>query len=162
MNKTIEFEAMVTDRAKWLAKDMNLVEEVTLRGRGVYAIEPGANVILAPVEPELAPSVDDVLRDALDIISRIDAWANTPIGLGEEPGIMLAGADSIIRDIRRLLAQPEPELEFDPCPFCGGEAAFGGKSVNPWAQHVAECANCHVAMGRNRKSDAVRDWNRRA
>ena len=76
--------------------------------------------------------------------------------------------------------EPEPEPEPEPlcpvcgkttsehrdglwcCGHCGSEAAFGGKSANPWARHVAECTVCHLAMGRHRKCDTTRDWNRRA
>ena len=48
------------------------------------------------------------------------------------------------------------------CPHCGGEAAFGWRSANPWEHYVAECTNCHVSMGRYRKDGVVSDWNRRA
>lgn len=48
------------------------------------------------------------------------------------------------------------------CGHCGGEAALGGKSANPWVRHVAACVDCGVAVGRHCKGDVTHDWNRRA
>ena len=55
--------------------------------------------------------------------------------------------------------------ELKPCPFCGGEATFGGSEhVKPYDKPYwyVVCFNCGASVyGNEDKEKAVEAWNRR-
>jgi Lar family restriction alleviation protein len=52
----IELDVVATRKEKWLDKELNVVEELTITGAGVYDTELGdCRVTLTPLTPELKP-----------------------------------------------------------------------------------------------------------
>ncbi|WP_454915016.1 hypothetical protein [Xanthobacter sediminis] len=76
---------------------------------------------------------------------------------------------------RPLDAPRRNKLGLAPCPFCGGDAAFGTISYSPgvvkeqgWSQdtfHSVNCVRCGTnnggVVGYPTQADAARHWNRR-
>ena len=58
--------------------------------------------------------------------------------------------------------------ELKPCPFCGCDGILF-YPLNPWGKAEgdfvmwhAKCGLCGATIRRNKKSETIKDWNRRA
>ena len=60
-----------------------------------------------------------------------------------------------------------PEIELKPCPFCGGEAAFGECVRLKPVTYFVNCTECLASTNQLApchglpKEEAAKDWNRR-
>jgi len=112
-DNTVEFEAVATHKSKRLAKSMDVVEEVTLEGKGIYALELGNyNVAFTHVEPE--PELNPCPRcgGEMYMLHGVNTWTAQCRQCGGTGPVLPAKIDAINAHNER------ESPEFDPCPHC--------------------------------------------